>query len=94
MRAALIVARELLRCRLMESGRDAVLERVAKLLDAACRGTPPFCSMATPQVVAEARARPRQARGPPGASGGPDDTGAGPGWSSCRNHAIARRDKS
>ena len=43
MRAALIVARELLRCRLMESGRDALLERVAELLDAAATGAPPFC---------------------------------------------------
>ena len=71
MRAELIVARELLRCRLAKSGRDALLERVAELLDAACRGTPPFCSLTTPQVVAEARARPRRAHAPPGASGDP-----------------------
>ena len=43
MSAALTVARELLRCRLMESGRDALLERVAELLDAAATGVPPFC---------------------------------------------------
>ena len=43
MRAALTVARELLRCRLMESGRDTLLERVAELLDAAASGAPPFC---------------------------------------------------
>ena len=43
MRAALTVARELLRCRLMESGRDALLERVAELLDAAASGAPPLC---------------------------------------------------
>ena len=43
MRAALTVARELLRCRLMESGRDALLERVSELLDAAATGAPPFC---------------------------------------------------
>ena len=34
MRVAFTVARELLRCRLMESSRDALLERVAELLDA------------------------------------------------------------
>ena len=59
MRAALNVARELLWCRLAESGHDALLERVAELLDAASRGTPPFCSLPAPQVVAEARTRPR-----------------------------------
>ena len=31
MRAALTVARELLRCRLMESGRDALLEQLEAL---------------------------------------------------------------
>ena len=51
MRAAIIMARELLRCRLAEGGRDALLERVAELLDAACRGAAPFCSLSTPQVV-------------------------------------------
>ena len=35
MRAALTVARELLRCWLMESGCDTLLECVAELLDAA-----------------------------------------------------------
>ena len=79
MRVAHIVARELLWCRLMEIGRDALLERVAELLEAACRGTPPFCSMATPQVVAEVRARPRRAHAPPGASRGSGDTSTGNG---------------
>ena len=51
MRAALIVAQELLRCGLAESGCDALLERIAELLDAASRGTPPFCSLPMPQVV-------------------------------------------
>ena len=41
--AALTVAQELLRCRLMESGRDALLERVAELLDTVAMGAPPFC---------------------------------------------------
>ena len=42
-RATLTVARELLRCRLLEGGRDVLLERVAELLDAAASGTHPFC---------------------------------------------------
>ena len=40
MRATLMVAQELLRCRLMESGRDALLECVTELLDAAAMGAP------------------------------------------------------
>ena len=60
MRAAIIVARELLRCRLAEGGRDALLEWVAKLLDAAYRGAAPFCSLSTPCMVAEACARPQR----------------------------------
>jgi len=48
MRAALTGARELLWCRLMESGRDALLERVAELLDAAATGAPPYCYQFTP----------------------------------------------
>ena len=52
MRAALTMARELLRCRLMESGRDALLEHVAELLDAAASGAPPFCFQLAPQASA------------------------------------------
>jgi hypothetical protein len=58
MRAALLVARELLRCRLAESGHDALLGRVVELLDAACVGTEPFL---TPPV----------SRTPPGACAHP-----------------------
>ena len=79
MLAALIVARELLRCRLAENGRDALLERVAELLDCACRCEPPFYSLSMPQVVAEVRVRPRRARAPPGAMEEPDDTNIGTG---------------
>ena len=50
MRAALIRARELLQCGLAESGRDALLERVAELLDAAASGAPPFCIQLPPQI--------------------------------------------
>ena len=49
-RAALMVARELLRCRLLEGGCDVLLERVAELLDAAASGTPPFCVQLPPQT--------------------------------------------
>src|SRR4051812_34075515 len=57
MRAALTVAREQLRCRLMESGRDALLERVTELLDAAATGAPPFCYQLTPQAAAGSHCR-------------------------------------
>ena len=67
MQAAIIVARELLRCRLAEGGRDALLERVAELLDAACRGAAPFCTLPTPLTMAGARAGPHRAHAPLGA---------------------------
>ena len=51
MRAALTVARGLLRCRLMESGHDTLLERVAELLDAAASGAPPFCYLLPSQAA-------------------------------------------
>ena len=50
MKAALTVARELLRCRLQESGHDILLERVGELLDAATLGVPPFCIQLPPQA--------------------------------------------
>ena len=74
MRAALTVARELLRCRLMESGRDALLERVAELLDAAATGAPPFCYQLTPQAAAGSHGGPRRSRVLQGAPGGLIDT--------------------
>ena len=43
MRAALRVARELLRCRLLDTGHDVLLLRVTELLDAASTGAKPFC---------------------------------------------------
>ena len=69
MRAALTVARELLRCRLMESGPNALLERVAELLDAAATGALPFCYQLTPQAAAGPHGKPRNARVLPGAPG-------------------------
>ena len=44
------VARELLQCRLLEGGRDMLLERVAELLDAVASGAPPFCVQLPPQI--------------------------------------------
>ena len=64
MRAALTVARELLRCRLMESGRDTLLERVAELLDVAASGAPPFCYRLPPQATAGPRGEPHHVRAP------------------------------
>ena len=65
-----MVAWELLRCRLMESAATHLLERIAELLDAVARGTPPFCSLLTSQVVARSHGGPRRARVLPGAPGG------------------------
>ena len=76
MRPVLIVARELLRCWLMESGRDALLERFAELLDAAASGAPPFCTPLTPQAAAGSHGRPGHARVPTGAPPGFIATGA------------------
>lgn len=70
MRAALTVAWELLRCRLMERDRDELLERVAELLDAAATGAPPFYYQLTPQATAGSHGGPRCARVPPSATGG------------------------
>ena len=70
MRAALTVARELLRCRLMEGGRDALPERVTELLDVAAIGAPPFCYQLTPQAATGSHCGPRHARMLPGAPGG------------------------
>ena len=70
MRAALTVARELLRCRLMESSRDALLERVAELLDAAASGAPPFCHQLPPQANTGSHGGPRRNHAPSGVPGG------------------------
>ena len=43
-RVVLTVARELLQCRLLEGGRDVLLERVAELLCFATSGAHPFCT--------------------------------------------------
>ena len=64
MRAAFIVARELLRCRLAEGAHDALLEWVTELLDVACKGATPFCTLPTSRAVPGACASPRHACAP------------------------------
>ena len=45
-----MVARELLQCRLLEGGRDVLLERVAELLGFAASGAHPFCTQLPSQA--------------------------------------------
>ena len=66
MKAVLTVARELLRCRLQESGHDVLLERVTEFLDAAASGAPPFCVQLPPQAPGISHGGPIRARAPPG----------------------------
>ena len=61
-RAALMVARELLQCRLMEGGRDVPLERVAELLGFVALGAHPFCTQLPPQAQGSTRGGPTHAR--------------------------------
>ena len=49
------MARELLQCRLLEGGRDVLLERVAELLGFAASGAHPFCT----QLSSQAQGGPR-----------------------------------
>ena len=92
MRAELTVARELVRCRLMESGRDALLERVAELLDAAASGAPPFCHQLPPQATTGSHGGPRRDHAPSGVPGGfvNTSTAGGAGGSAA---PIPRRNK-
>lgn len=60
----------------MESGRDALLERIAELLDAAASGAPTFCTPLTPRAVAGSHGGPCRACVPAGAPPGFIDTGA------------------
>ena len=55
------MARELLRCRLLDSGHDALLLRVAKLLNAASTGAEPLCFHMTTSGIG---CRPSQTRSP------------------------------
>ena len=76
MKVALTVARELLRCRLQESGHDVLLERVAELLDAAASGAPPFCVQLPPQALGGSYSGPIRARSPSGVPQGFISTGS------------------
>ena len=62
-RAALTVARELLQCRLLEGGRDVLLERVAELLGFAASGAHPFCTQLPSQAQDGPRRGSARARG-------------------------------
>ena len=64
MRAAVIMAREPLRCRLLESGRGALLEQVTELLDASCRWAALFCTLPMSQAMVGVHAHPRHNRAP------------------------------
>lgn len=63
-REALIMVWELLRCRLAEGGHEALLERVAKLIYAACEGAAPICTLSTSQAMSGALAGPHNTRMP------------------------------
>ena len=94
MRAALTVARELLRCRLMESGRDALLERVAELLDAAASRAPPFCHQLPPRATTGSHGRPCRNHAPSGVPGGFVNTstaGGAEGSTARDKHGYKRR---
>ena len=54
-RAVLVVARELLCCRLVEGDREALLSHVTVLLDTACEGTTPFRITPASRMPQEAR---------------------------------------
>ena len=57
------MARELLQCRLLEGGRDVLLERVAELLGFAASGAHPFCTQLPSQAQSSPRGGPTRARG-------------------------------
>src|SRR4051812_20479064 len=60
----------------MESDRDALLERVAELLDVAASGALPFCYWLPSQAVAGPRGGPRRNHAPSRVPGGFVNTSA------------------
>src|SRR3954470_11358392 len=76
-RAALTVARELLQCRLLEGGRDVLLERVAELLGFAASGAHPFCIQLPSQARGGTRRGPARVRRPQGYPTTSESVGAG-----------------
>ena len=77
-RAALTVAQELLQCRLLEGGRDVLLERVAELLGFAASGAHPFCTQLPSQAQSSPRGGPTRTRGLQGYPGTNEAVGTGP----------------
>ena len=77
-RAALTVARELLQCRLLEGGRDVLLERVAELLGFAASGAHPFCTQLPSQAQGGPRGGSARARGLQGYSNASEAVSTGP----------------
>ena len=77
-RAALTVARELLQCRLLEGGRDVLLERVAELLGFAASGAHPFCTQLPSQAQGGPRGGSTRARGLQGYSNASEAVRTGP----------------
>ena len=77
-RAALTVAQELLQCRLLEGGRDVLLERVAELLGFAASGAHPFCTQLPSQAQGGPRGGSARARGLRGYSNASEAVSTGP----------------
>ena len=87
-----MVARELLQCRLLEGGRDVLLERVAELLGFAASGAHPFCT----QLPSQAQGGPcggsmraRRLQGYPNAG---EAVGTGPAATPPRSRSAKKKD--
>src|SRR3954464_15822698 len=74
----LTVARELLQCRLLEGGRDVLLEWVAELLGFAASGAHPFCIQLPCQAQGSPRGGSARARRLQGYSNASKAVGTGP----------------
>ena len=72
------MARELLQCRLLEGGRDVLLERVAELLGFASSGAHPFCTQLPSQAQGGPRGGSARARGLQGYSNASEAVSTGP----------------
>ena len=72
------MARELLQCRLLEGGRDVLLERVAELLGFAALGDHPFCTPLPSQAQGSQCGGPTSNRGLQGYSNTSEAVSTGP----------------
>ena len=72
------MAQELLQCRLLEGGRDVLLERVAELLGFATSGAHPFCTQLPSPTQGGPRGGPARARGLQGYSNASEAVSTGP----------------